>query len=177
VRGGQQLQYRLKNHFGLTEYIVIPKPDYVKALRFKASRSHSISVGMFSMLPAIEFDDQVFFDTDKINDVGWKWVLASKFKAAEVTVFRCPQRRRSASVADLRSFRASASTPHPYPLPACGEREDRVTRASWPVQSVRIRVTRANLQQFIRPSPRTGTAGIPRSWVAGRNTAPTVPDS
>ena len=90
MRGGQPLQYRLKNHFGLTEYIVIPKPDYVKALRFKASRSHSISVSMFSMLPAIEFDDQVFFDTYKINDVGWKWVLASKFKAAEVTVFQVP---------------------------------------------------------------------------------------
>jgi hypothetical protein len=40
------------------------------------------------MLYAIEFQNQLSFDTDEINDVWWNRVLPLKRESAEVAVFQ-----------------------------------------------------------------------------------------
>ena len=72
----------------LFQRVIIPKPDYSKAFRFKTSCSLGIADSVLSMLPAIKLHYQLLFKADKINDVRWNRMLSPKLESTEVAVFQ-----------------------------------------------------------------------------------------
>jgi len=88
VRGMQLTQNFLQHSIRLFQRIIIPKPNYPKAFRFKTSCSLGIAHNLLRMLPAIEFHYQLSFNADEINDVWWDRMLSPKLESAEVAVFQ-----------------------------------------------------------------------------------------
>ena len=72
----------------LFQRIIIPKPDYPKAFRFKIRCSLGIGDNLLGMLPAIKLYYQLLFKADEINDVWRDRMLPPKFESAEVAVFQ-----------------------------------------------------------------------------------------
>ncbi len=86
MRGMQSTQNFLQHSFGLFQHVIIPKPDYPKAFRFKISCSLGIAGNLLGMLSAIQFHYQILFEADEINDVWWNRMLSPKLESAEVAV-------------------------------------------------------------------------------------------
>src|SRR3990170_2589922 len=90
LRTGQGVKVgalRFAEHIRLFQRVIIPKPDYPKAFRFKTSCSLGIARSLLRMLPAIKLHNQLLFNADEINDVWWNRMLPPKFESAEVAVF------------------------------------------------------------------------------------------
>ncbi len=88
MRGTQLSKYFFQHSIGLLQRYIIPESDYPKTLRLKKSCSFGIACGLFCMLSAIQLHNQLLFETDEINDVGWNRVLPPKLESAEVSVFQ-----------------------------------------------------------------------------------------
>ena len=88
MRGIQLTQNFLEHNIGLFQRFIVPKPDYPKAFRFKASCSLGIASSLLGMLPAIEFHYKLLFKADEINDVRWIRMLSPKLETTEVAVFQ-----------------------------------------------------------------------------------------
>ncbi len=84
----QLTQNFLQHNVGLFQRVIIPKTDYPKAFRFKASGSLSIAGNLLGMLSAIQFHYQLLFKADEINDVGRNRMLSPKLESTEVAVFQ-----------------------------------------------------------------------------------------
>ena len=88
MRGIQPTQNFLNHNIGLFQRFIIPKPDYPKAFRFKASCSPGVASSLLGMMPAVEFHCQHLFKADEINDVRWNRMLSPKLESTEVAVFQ-----------------------------------------------------------------------------------------
>ena len=88
MRGMQLTQNFFQHSIRSFQRIIIPKPDYPKAFRFKTSGSLGIARSLLRMLPAIKLYYQLLFKADEINDVWWNRMLSPKLESAEVAVFQ-----------------------------------------------------------------------------------------
>jgi hypothetical protein len=88
VRGMQLTQNFLEYSIGLFQRVVIPKPDYPKAFRFKTSCSLGIAGNLLGMLPTIQFHYQLLFKADEVNNVWWNRMLPPKLESAQVAVLQ-----------------------------------------------------------------------------------------
>ena len=88
MRGMQLTQNFLQHSVGLFQRVIIPKPDYPKAFRFKIRCSLGIARSLLRMLPAIKLYYQLLFKADEINDVWRDRMLSPKLESAEVAVFQ-----------------------------------------------------------------------------------------
>lgn len=88
MRGVQLTQNFLQHRISLFKRGIIPKPHYQKAFRFEISRPLGIADKLLSMLPAIQFHDQLFFKTNEIDYVGWNRMLSAKFETVELAIFQ-----------------------------------------------------------------------------------------
>jgi len=76
--------YDLDDAFGITENVVVPEPDDVKALGFQKSRSPCVIVLRHPMLTAIDFDDQLHGEAEKIGEKGTNGYLSPEFCTREI---------------------------------------------------------------------------------------------
>ena len=88
MRGMQLTQKFFQHSIRSFQRIIIPKPDYPKAFRFKTSCPLGIAGSLLGMLPAIQFHDQLLFKADEINDVWWNRMLSQKLESGEAAVFQ-----------------------------------------------------------------------------------------
>ena len=72
---------RLPNPFHVLQYFVVPESYHLESLDFEPLRSRGISLLLFGMLPAVQFDDEFLFETDKVDNVISDGLLASEFEA------------------------------------------------------------------------------------------------
>jgi len=70
---------------GLTQYIMIPIPDDFKTLRFYIGSAFAIIFNLLCMLTAINFDNSIPFNADKIDKIAPYLVLSAKFKPIKAT--------------------------------------------------------------------------------------------
>ena len=88
MRGLQVTKYFLEHNIRLLQRIIIPEPDYPKALRLETSCSPGIAINLFGVLPAIQFHYQLLFEADEINDVRRNRMLAPELESTEIAVFQ-----------------------------------------------------------------------------------------
>jgi hypothetical protein len=88
VRGIQLSKYFFKHSICLLQYFIIPEANNPIPFRLKKSCSIGIACRLFRMLPAIQLNNQLLFETDEINDVWWNRVLPPKLESAEVAVLQ-----------------------------------------------------------------------------------------
>ena len=88
VRGMQLTQNFLQHIIGLFKHLIIPEPDYPKAVRFKIGGSLGIADSLLGMLPTVQFHYQLLLKTDEINNVRWNRMLSTKLESSEVAVFQ-----------------------------------------------------------------------------------------
>lgn len=88
MRGWRRCPLRngLKNPFKILQDIVVPDAQDGEALVLEKPCSSSVIILLLSMLPAIDFDDQMSFETDQIKDIRAKRYLAAELQAVELTV-------------------------------------------------------------------------------------------
>jgi hypothetical protein len=72
----QHAQNRFQNNIHITQNIVIPEPQYGKALRFKPAGSGRIAHHLFQVLPAINFNHHAALEANEIDDIGTQRLLA-----------------------------------------------------------------------------------------------------
>ena len=82
-----ELQYFFQHRFRLKQHVVVPEPQ-----RLEAKGSHGVAAFVimrntcvFSMLAAVKLNDQPYFKTGKIGEVGANGTLAAKFQVAELS--------------------------------------------------------------------------------------------
>jgi hypothetical protein len=80
----QRLDYVLHDTVHVSQYIVIPEPQDNETLIPQPSIPLGIIIGLLSMLPAVQLDDQPFFQTDKIDNVLSQWLLATEFETLDL---------------------------------------------------------------------------------------------
>ena len=66
----------------IADHVVVPKPKDTIVVVFKPSIAHTILLTV-CVLPAIDFDDQPTFATDKVDDIRTDRLLAYKLAAID----------------------------------------------------------------------------------------------
>jgi hypothetical protein len=72
----QRTQNRFQNSIRIAQNIIIPESQYGKTLRFKPLGSDSILRHSLQMLSAIDFNNQMALEANKIDDIRTKRLLA-----------------------------------------------------------------------------------------------------
>jgi len=62
-------------------YIIVPKAQNLETCSLQQFCPFLVVFGIGCMLSAINFNYKPLFETDKIEDVVFEWVLSSKFAA------------------------------------------------------------------------------------------------
>ncbi len=88
---------------------VIPKPQYAEAFFFQGSCARQIIFNSVGVLSAVNLNNQVCLQADKIHNVNADVVLPPELKPSTFFSRMCCQRRRSASVIPLRRERANST--------------------------------------------------------------------
>ena len=82
------LHYRLS----LRQHLVVPESQYAEALRFQPARTLFILGVLQRMVTAINFENNLAFETDEINNVLTDRLLASEFRAVDLaTINSAPE--------------------------------------------------------------------------------------
>ena len=75
----------LCNSLGIRQDVIVPEPQDAIALSFQPAATLFVVRDLLRMLPAIHFDDQPMFETDKIHDERADRLLASKLRGSDLT--------------------------------------------------------------------------------------------
>jgi hypothetical protein len=131
------------NPFDIFQDFIVPKTEDMVAALCEPPIACGIAA-VCSVLAAIDLNDESYLPTNKIDDIRPNGFLTHELKSTKRSrtevlpklLFRLRRiSPQSPSQPRLRYLCAAHASrpPHPNPLPACGEREE---RASWPSHSV-----------------------------------------
>jgi len=73
--------------------LIVPETNDSEALRFQPRRAFRIGSFLFQMMSAIDFNDQSFFETHRINDIWSNGSLPAKSAPQHLTLSKCPPQR------------------------------------------------------------------------------------
>jgi hypothetical protein len=68
----------------VTEHVIIPKPQHNESLITQPPITISVVTPLSCVLPAVKFDNQSSFQTNKIDDVIAQWLLAAKLVSIDL---------------------------------------------------------------------------------------------
>ena len=124
-------QYRIYDGVPLDQCVDVPEPHHRPALRHHEPITPPVILA-FEMLASIEFDNEPALSTGEIGEIRPDRQLTGEFRTVQLASFQLGPKRLFGIVVCLakRSRPAGARlvrsahqiAPHPYPLPARGER-------------------------------------------------------
>ena len=71
--------------FNILKYLIIPKPENLKTGCLQFTCTESIIFSLFFILATVNFDDQLYSQTDKIKYVITEWMLTAKLDTQHLT--------------------------------------------------------------------------------------------
>ena len=88
VKGGglalKQVADAKQNAVGVGEHVVVPEANDAVAFRFEPARARRIGFFLIHMLSAVDFEDEIGFRTEEIDDIAADGLLAAKAEAVEL---------------------------------------------------------------------------------------------
>jgi len=169
----QLFPYDFLDRLNLHQYLIIPESQNAKPLRLEPRCALSIISRLFSMLPSVQFNNQLLFKTDKIYNIRCDRLLSSKPVSSHLLHsqvgpqslfgFRWifPESSRKAHLQD---------SPPPSPSPIKGEGK------YWALTTLneRIKFIVHTAFQCRRPAFRTPRSGGARRAAGGSASCPTT---
>jgi hypothetical protein len=75
------VQYFFEHRFCLKQHIVVPEPKGLETQGSHGIAAFVVTLGhhIFSMLAAVELNDQAYFDAGEVREIGADGVLSAKF--------------------------------------------------------------------------------------------------
>lgn len=84
MRGRKRQRDGFEHGVGVDKHVMIPEPDDSVSGSIEERRSSSILLDRLSMLPAIDFNNQLLFNAAKVHNVWPQRMLASAFEVCQL---------------------------------------------------------------------------------------------
>ena len=70
------MNYRFEHAFDVVQNVVVPETNDVIPASFQRSSTFGIQLGPFTVLTAIDLDDQFSFEQNEVDDKSCEWNLS-----------------------------------------------------------------------------------------------------